>query len=263
MFERRIGKLLLTEEIPGEEIDAAVKITRNRLGHFHMHVPIATSWEKLPELKSVKERRVVALDPGVRTFQTSYSPNNDFKSYATAEGGYSKIYKLALKCDTCKSNLSNKELDPKKRKRLQKKLYLAIQRIRNLVDEVHKKVANDLCTNYDTILLPKFESQSMVKKKNGDRKRVIRRQTARMLLLWRHYAFQRYLASKVIMTGKELVIVTEEYTSKTCGCCGHINRKLGGSKTFRCPKCNFICGRDDNAARNIALKTLSDSLKLI
>ena len=50
----------------------------------------------------------------------------------------------------------------------------------------------------------------------------------------RHYQFRNYLASKVTMQGRELCIVTEEFTSKTCGRCGHIHQNLGAAKTFRC-----------------------------
>ena len=100
------------------------------------------------------------------------------------------LYKLAKKCDTCNSNRSKKDLSYFNRTNLEKELYRAVERIRNLVSEVHKKVANNICTNYDTILLPKFESQRMVKKNDGDRKRIIKANTARMLLVWRHYDFE-------------------------------------------------------------------------
>jgi putative transposase len=36
------------------------------------------------------------------------------------------------------------------------------RRIRNLVDEFHKKTTKWACENYSTIFLPKFETQKMV-----------------------------------------------------------------------------------------------------
>ncbi|MCC3491690.1 MAG: transposase [Microcoleus sp. PH2017_16_JOR_D_A] len=59
--------------------------------------------------------------------------------------------------------------------------------------------------------------------------------------------------------GSIVVDVSEAYTSKTCGNCGHIHRKLGGSKVFKCPNCQTVIGRDLNGARNILLRALSDS----
>ncbi|CAM9241963.1 unnamed protein product, partial [Ectocarpus sp. 4 AP-2014] len=51
-----------------------------------------------------------------------------------------------------------------------------------------------------------------------------------------------------------VVIVTEEYTSETCSCCGTLHRTLGRSKIFRCPSCRRVMDRDENGARNILLK---------
>ncbi|UPR04341.1 putative IS605 transposase [Chloropicon primus] len=79
-----------------------------------------------------------------------------------------------------------------------------------------------------------------------------------MLLTLRHYALRTYLASKVLLCGKELAIVTEEYTSKTCGRCGHIKENLGGAKVCKCQECGFKCDRDANGARNILLKHLCE-----
>ena len=51
----------------------------------------------------------------------------------------------------------------------------------------------------------------------------------------------------------------EEYTSKTCSCCGSLNTKLGSSKIFNCPSCKVILDRDENGARNILLKSCMEN----
>ena len=259
LFERAVGgKLLLTEKIPGEAISGGVKITRNRMGVFHIHVPISTSWDCLPRLKPKFERQIVALDPGVRTFLTFYSPDNDVGAYASGALGFAQVFRELEKCDAKVSALANRELSHRARADLHKSKHRSIERVRHLVDEVHKKVANDLCAHYDTILLPVFESQNMVQKPKGqhEKRRTIRSRTARALLGWKHYQFRTYLASKVVMRGKELAVVTEEYTTQCCGRCGNLNKKVGGAKVYKCAECGFQCGRDENAARNIFLKYL-------
>ena len=82
--------------------------------------------------------------------------------------------------------------------------------------------------------------------------------TARALLGWKHYTFRKYLASKVVMCGKELAVVTDEFTTQCCGQCGNLNKNLVGSKVYTCKECGFKCGRDENAARNIFLKYLKE-----
>ena len=259
MFKNQIGKLWLTEALPGEIIEHGVKITRNRLGHFHMHVPMSTPQEQIPHQKAVEERKVVALDPGVRAFQTFYSPDNDFGSYAAGQGGFNKVFKECVRCDETITKLSRRDIRRRDRKDLLKAKYRSIERVKNLVNETHKKVAKDLCDNYDTILLPKFETSSMVKKPKevGDSKRKIGSKTARCMLGWKHFQFREFLASKATMRGKELIIVTEEYTSQCCGGCGLLNTKLGGAKEYVCSFCGFRCGRDENGARNIFIKHLT------
>ena len=50
--------------------------------------------------------------------------------------------------------------------------------------------------------------------------------------------------------------VAQAFTSKTCGKCGHLNNKLGGSRTFNCRACKHTEDRDVHAARNILLRYL-------
>ena len=40
--------------------------------------------------------------------------------------------------------------------------------------------------------------------------------------------------------GGTVIDCHEEYTSKTCSCCGRLNHTLGASKSFTCPFCHFV-----------------------
>lgn len=79
------------------------------------------------------------------------------------------------------------------------------------------------------------------------------------MLHWSHYRFrQRLLFKAGEYPGVTVKLVTEEYTSKTCGSCSAVHHHLGSSKQFVCPSCGWSCDRDVNGARNIMLKALSE-----
>ena len=101
-------------------------------------------------------------------------------------------------------------------------------RIRNLVSDVHKKFAKFLVDSYDLVLLPKFETSQMVRRET----RRIRSKVARMMLTWAHYRFQQTLLNHSKRSTCHFEIVSEAYTSKTCGKCGILHPSLGGAKTL-------------------------------
>ena len=120
---------------------------------------------------------------------------------------------------------------------------------------MHRNLAKYLCKNFKHVLIPKFNVSAMVKKEN----RNISKKTARQMLLLGHYQFRQRLIAKARETGTKVEVVTEEYTTKTCGRCGNIHAKIGSNKTFVCPnvECKAEYDRDFNAARNIFIKFLS------
>ena len=228
------------------------RITMDMLGHFSLCVPVPT--ETPPVAKPEAERTVVALDPGVRTFQAYYSPDCHG---GYADGSFSRIYTLCEEMDLKISQQKQQPSTPYTRRMLHAQVWRLRQRIRNLVDETHRKVALDLVTRFDTVLIPEFKSKDMCEKKNREdgKKRTIRSKTVRSMLTWAHYRFRTRLEHKALSCGKEVATVTEEYTSKTCGGCGHVNAKFS-SKTFKCAACGVIMDRDANGARNIFLKQI-------
>jgi len=53
--------------------------------------------------------------------------------------------------------------------------------------------------------------------------------------------------------GKQVVYIDRWYpSSKTCSCCGHVLETLDlQEREWRCPGCQSVNGRDENAAKNI------------
>jgi putative transposase len=118
----------------------------------------------------------------------------------------------------------------------------------NLVDELYKKSNKVDLQNYNTIFLPKFETQKMVSK----RQRKIDSKTAGNIFTWSHYRFKTRLMNKDReYPNCRVIICGEEYTSQTCSECEFLHCKIGGSKKFKCPGCHQESDRDFNAAMNI------------
>jgi hypothetical protein len=124
------------------------------------------------------------------------------------------------------------------------------RRIRDTVDGMHRDVCKWLCTQFDVILLPEFSTSQMLHRKG----RRISKQTARNLQMLAFHRFQKLLVAMAKRHGCMVIICTEEWTSKTCPCCGHINRNIGGSLLFSCEQCAFTTDRDLVGAINIFLK---------
>ena len=225
------------------------RMVRDRLGRFYLCQILP-----LQEVKVDQPReKIIALDPGVRTFMTGYSPEGSVMEWG--KGDMQRIVRLCRAHDKIQSRLARKEGRHRTRYRMRRKVMPRIRRkIRNLVDEVHKKLTKWLVSNYETILLPKFETSQMVTRA----KRRIGSKTARQMLTWSHYRFQQRLLNKTReYRGSHVIVCDEAYTSKTCGHCGRLHEKLGGSKTFRCPHCGVTMDRDMNGARNILLRYLT------
>ena len=217
------------------------RLTLDQLGRFYLCVPVP--FENAEARKPLAERKVVALDPGVRAFQTYYS-EEEHGAYAEGAEGFGRIYAYCEQLDQTIALQAQRPTTPFVQRMLRDRARRIRQRVRDLVDEVHKKVALDLTSRFDTILIPDFKTKQMAQRKDREdgRPRTIRSKTARAMLTWAHYRFRTRLQHKALEMGAEVATITEEYTSKTCGCCGFINKKFS-SKTFCCSECGAIADR--------------------
>lgn len=236
------------EKLPSE-VDTAVRFIRDKLGRYYLIVPCQVARKGENHAPQTPES-IVSLDPGVRSFQTTY----DGSGLATewGKGDMSHIFLLSRKADKAHQTWGQKT--GSKRRGAKRAWLRILDTIKNKVKEIHRKLAVWLCENYKVILIPTFESSKMVRR--GKRK--INTMTARNMLTWSHYGFRELLKTKAELYPWVNVVECEEpYTSKTCGCCGELNNKLGGAKTFKCKKCGYVADRDINGARNILLRYLS------
>ena len=243
-----------SEPLP-EKLDGDSKLTRTRFGLYYMCLSVeqTLNLDNQEVKKDDSISNIISIDPGVRTFATCY--DMDGKTFEWGINDCPKLVKLGLWLDRLQGYCARKEIRHKKRYRIRRAMFRIRQKIRNRVDDLHRKLAKWLCKTYKVIVLPKFSSGSMVQKK----KRVIGSKTVRSMLTWSHFRFRQHLQHKINeYPNTYLLLVNEAFTSKTCGGCGSIDEKLGSKKVFQCSKCDFHCDRDVNGARNILLKFFAD-----
>ena len=244
----RKDKLTSAEDLP-EIITRDFRLVRDKLGHYFLCLPR----EVPPKSESQAPRAhhsTVALDPGVRTFQTCYDADGEIIEWGKDD--MKQLFQLCHLADRLQGRIKQAKGTKRRRRRLA--WLRLLERIRNMVNESHKKLATFLCENYRIVLIPKFETQRMVRRR--DRK--LNSKTARGMCTWAHFRFRQRLNEKAeLYPWCKVIECDEAFTSKTCGGCGHIHAKLGSSKTFICPKCGYEADRDGSASRNILLRYLT------
>ena len=200
------------------------------------------------KLQNIPEKpcNVVCLDPGVRTFQSYYSPDGFCGKIGDKYSNHlGKYYKHIDTLESAKTKVSKST-----KRKIQKRCLSLRNKVRNIVSDLHNKSMNLLCNTFQTILLPEFQTQQMAKKED----RNIQNTTVRRMMSLRHYDFKSKLQDYGKRHKCQVHIVNESFTSKICGNCGTENQTLGSSAVFQCKNCSLCIDRDIHAARNICLK---------
>lgn len=240
IYHTILGRIHFTEQLPLKFGDCRLV---THLGITYICLP----HEVLPSI-SENQGRVVALDPGVRSFLTLFSE----KSFGWL-GKYDigRIQRLCYYLDDLISRST--KVNAPVRYRMRKAADKIRLKIRNLIDELHHKIARFLVDNFDIILLPTFETSQMTVRKS----RKIRAKSVRQMLTLSHYRFKQFLKHKAFETGKTVLDVNEAYTSKTISWTGEIVQNLGGRKTIK-DNNGLSMDRDLNGGRGIFLRSLVD-----
>ena len=231
-----LGVMKSSSSFTGINKDCRIQYN-SRTNKFIMFVP----YEKVISTDTTRYEKC-SLDPGMRTFQTVYTPSGNCYEICNSETS-NQITNLVDRIH--KKDKGNPSGYKRYRNRLREKL-------KNKVNDLHWKSARFLCKKFNTIVVGNMSTKSIVSNKLN-----LQSKTKNQTYSLAHYTFILRLKSKAEEFGCNVIIQDESYSSKTCGGCGNINEKLGSSKIFKCPqnKCNFICDRDVNASRNILIKS--------
>ena len=83
--------------------------------------------------------------------------------------------------------------------------------------------------------------------------------TRRSMLGISHYKARQRILAKAMADPhhrKDILITTEEFTTKQCPFCPYLYHDIGGSKTLGCGGCGFVGERDNVGAFNILVRSL-------
>ncbi|MDJ0719892.1 MAG: transposase [Prochloraceae cyanobacterium] len=240
-----LGELRYKENLPKSFGDCRLVCA---YGEYYLTVP-----EKVQRQETENQGRVVALDPGIRTFQTFFSETcfGELGSQANLV-----VQKLCFKLDKLLSKISKAKC--RQKKRLKKAANRFRYKIKCKVTELHQKTARFLVNNFDVVLLPTFETSQMSKRA----KRRIRSKSVRQMLTLSHYKFKQFLKHKAFEYNKVVLDVSEAYTSKTVSWTGEIIKNLGGKKSIVSLLDGRSMPRDLNGARGIFLRAVVDTPSL-
>ena len=184
-----------------------------------------------PEPKEIKTS--VGVDVGITTLAT-LSDGTEIENIKALDKYDSKLRKAQRHLSRKKKGSNNRN---KQRIRLAK-IHRKIGNIRK--DHLHK-TSRILADTYDRIIFEDLQIKNMVK--NHHLARSIHDVSWSMLI-----NFTTYKAEEA---GGAVELVDPKNTSKQCSVCGGIQSMPLSQRTYRCPDCGAVMGRDHNAAINI------------
>lgn len=230
-----------TRALQGVKLDYDITIVKDKLGRFSIHVPL-----RRENQASREPADWCAVDPGVRTFLTTYSLDSVSK---IGQGAATRLFRLCRWLDDLLSRIS-KTRGTQKKRRMRRAADRMRLRIKNLVRELHWQAAAYLTHHYTDIALPVFETQRMARRL----KRKLTTKTVRQMLTLSHYTFRQRLEHKAAREGCRVHLVDESLTTKTCTRCGVLKHNIKNKEVFKCGNCGLRIDRDIAGGRNIALK---------
>lgn len=252
----KVGAIRIMGKVPrefsarkdGTSVREEIKITRTKLGKYY-----ATMTYEVPQEPKYTDDKgdMVSFDPGCKTFLSFHSNDGSWGEI----GKFDPQLSLLREADKLSSKLSRIQGNSSSKRRLRRRILGLYQKVRNRTADLHNKVCSWVVSKYRVILLPIFESSKMV---SG-----LHSKTARSMMTWSHYKFQRkLLAYAQKFTDVKVRLVNESFTTKTCGACGSLNQEMTlEDRTFWCDACGLRSPRDGHAARNIGLRALKYLLK--
>jgi putative transposase len=236
----------LTEELPAAFGEVA--ISRDGRGNYY------ASFSHQGQEEERQGGSVVAFDLGIKTLAVGTNEQgrvyhiNGFKG---SRWHNRQLDKIRSKRDRCKKKSSR---------------YKRLSRVYNRVSEKKRNKQRDSLHKVSHLISHKLVERTVVVGDLSQRQMVIAKhqEKKRNKYLnravyndWGLYTFIQMLTYKCLLYGKELVILDERNTSKTCSGCGHKQNMPLWKRTYCCTNCGLVMDRDENSAVNILMRYLA------
>ncbi len=208
---------------------------------------------------TLRNGSVVAFDLGIKTLATGVNDQGRFYHIGGFKGyrWYNKqLDKIRSKRDRCK----------KKSRR-----YLHLSQVYKRVAERKRNKQRDCLHKASHLIAGKLaeravvigdlsQRQMVIKKQEEETPKERRKRRIRNRMVyndWGLYGFVQMLAYKCLLYGKELSIIDERDTTKTCHACKKKQDMPLWKRTYRCENCGLVMDRDENSAVNIYQRFLA------
>ena len=188
---------------------------------------------ELPDVEPKEIKTSVGVDVGITTLAT-LSEGTEIENPKTLDKYDSKLKKA-------QKDLSRKKKGSSNRNKQKVTLSGIYRKVRNARKDCLHKASRFLADTYDQIVFENLQIQNMVK--NHHLARSILDASWGILISLTTY--------KAEEAGGIVELVNPRNTSKQCSVCGCIQPMPLSRRTYKCPNCGSVIGRDHNAAINI------------
>jgi putative transposase len=239
-------KVLSSSEPLPDNLKYTSRLLKSKTNKYQLCIPRPLDLQS----ENQAHNNMVFIDPGVRDFLTCFDPSG--KVITIGKSDNIRIARLLHWKRKLQSKLSKIKIN-KKKKSMTRALLRIGEKLKCIIEELHKKACKWLCSEYDNIFIPRLNFHDC---KN------LNKRSKSVLATYQHCSFLNRLIHKSNeYPGCNVNEVNESFTSKTCTKCGILKMDLGRAKQFNCKNCKISIGRDISASRNILLRYFTKKVK--
>ena len=241
---------------------SSVTVTKEPNGHYYIVFLSEDNYKRLP---SINER--LAFDSGIKTNISSFNGKVNSKGKEVFETfNLPDLNSILKKIKLIQKSLSKKVKGSSNRNKTRVKLAKLYAKKENIVNDFYHKISSKIVHDNQVIIGEDLSFVSM-KENKSNQKDINKKSINRSLQNISLSKIYQYIEYKAKWYGKTFIRADKYYpSSKLCSTpnCEYINYELTLSdRTWKCPCCNKVHDRDNNAALNLFNYTEDNANRII